>query len=481
MISPKQAAARKIGVGPESHSTSSSAWLTIQDELGEVNIPRHQPFGPHTWRAFRSIAISERKTPAPLLEAMLRVKWACAFANQICGALEASVAHQIQESVKEILLERTQAPMRWAQRFPLDYWQSGAGTNINMNVNETIAHHANGHRWDGPIRSHDHVNRSQSSNSVFPTALRLALLSECKPLLHELHLLSQVIHNRATDWKTIEKPARTHLQDAVPTTVGQEWRAWGQALQRCQHWIGASRTELLKIALDAGAAGTGLNVPHSFGLHACEKLRELTREPQLTNESDHGSDFLQSAYAPIQYHSQLTLLTCELYRITSDLRLLASGPRCGLGELRIAPVHAGSSMMPGKTNPSILELAAQIHFRVLGNQNSLLQAFQNGQLDLNVMTPIIATLALESTDLVTHTLRLLRTEVIETLELNHPRLQEFNRLNLQKATALTPRYGHKQVGEWIQEAQKKGVTLEEILPPTTVQELKTKGGLSDSP
>jgi len=474
MISPKQAAARTVSTEPTASPSSQDEWIEVHDELGDISFPRQQPFGPHTWRAFRKIIVSGQKTPFPLIEALVRVKWACAHANQLDQVLDQDIAQLIQRAAKEVLSEKTRSPHLWHERFPLDYWQSGAGTNLNMNINETLAYQANGGRWDGPVRSHDHVNRSQSSNSVFPTALRLALLSECKPLLHELHSISHLIFKRATEWDSLEKPARTHLQDAVPTTVGNEWRAWGQALERCRHWIGESRTELLKICIGAGAAGTSLNVPPHFGENTCRKLQELTQESEITEEPNHAADFLQSAFAPVHYHSQLTLLACELYRITSDLRLLASGPRCGLGEVLLPAVHAGSSMMPGKINPSILELAAQVQFRILGNQTSILHAFQSGQLDLNVMTPIIANLTLDSTELLTHTLRLLRTEVFETLEMNLTRIQEYNRVNLQGATALTPHYGHKQVGEWIQRAQKLGLTLEEVLPHSIATEIRRK-------
>ena len=470
---------KKPTAATQPQSSPPNAWVTSHDELGEIELPSGVDYGPHTFRALKAISVSASTIPDALMIALLQIKRACALAHQDLGTLDPTIAQAISQACERILAERLTSPEKWRARFPLDAWQSGAGTNWNMNANEVIAHVANsllmgeGTR-DLHIRAHDHVNRGQSSNSVIPAAVRIALLLETRELLHELHQAAYTLEQRAQTWNAYIKPARTHLQDAVPTTFGREALAWAHALERCRHWIGESRIELEKIALGAGAAGTGLAVPEGFGVRAAERLAEGLNEKGLKDAGDEGADFLQSLFAPAHTHAQLELLACELHRICSDIRLLASGPRCGLGEITLQTLHAGSSMMPGKTNPSIPELVSQISFRVQGNQHTILLAMQNGQLDLNIMTPVLATSTLESVSLLTHGVRLMRSEVLETLSPNRERMEELHRWNPQKATALVLRYGHKRVGEWIHQALQEKIPVEEVIPPAIWEEAQSE-------
>ena len=447
----------------------------VRDELGEIELPAGVDYGPQTERALRKIAVSDQKAPDALLISLIQLKSAYAKANRALGTLDPVMAQAIEQACEALLSEREREPELWRRRFPLDAWQSGAGTNWNMNANEVIATLANrrlmGNESElAPVRAHDHVNRGQSSNTVIPAAIRLALLRETGGLLHELHLVAGTLKKRAQEWHDDIKPARTHLQDAVPTTLGMEALGWCDALERCRHWIGESRLELEKLCLSAGAAGTGLSVPEGIGEETTRILQETLNHKGLKHSANHGPDFLQSLFAPAHTHAQLALLASELHRICSDIRLLASGPRCGLGELKIPAIHAGSSMMPGKVNPSIPELVSQICFRVQGNQLTVSLAQQNGQLDLNVMTPVLAVVSLESVGLLTQALRLLRTEVLELLQPDRSRLHEHNLKNTQTATALILKHGHKRVGEWIAKALTENLPISEVIPPADWEE-----------
>jgi fumarate hydratase class II len=469
----KQATLKATAAGPTTQRNLA------RDELGEVELPEGSEYGAHTFRALKAIAVSSTTIPDVLMISIIRIKRACALAHAELGTLDPKIADAISQACEKILAERIPTPARWRSRFPLDAWQSGAGTNWNMNANEVIAHVANELLMgEGsptqPIRAHDHVNRGQSSNSVIPAAIRIALLLETRELLHELHQAARLLEERAPAWEEYVKPARTHLQDAVPTTFAREVRAWAKALERCRHWIGESRTELESLALGAGAAGTSLAVPEGFGARVTELLAHDLNAKGLKDAKDDGADFLQSLFAPTHTHAQLELLACELHRICTDIRLLTSGPRCGLGEITLQTHHAGSSMMPGKTNPSIPELISQISFRVQGNHHTILLAFQNGQLDLNVMTPVLATAALESLSLLTHGIRLLRTEVLETLVPNRERMAELHKWNSQQATALLLRYGHKRVGEWVKQSLTEKIPVEEVIPPAIWEEAQTE-------
>jgi aspartate ammonia-lyase len=331
-----------------------------------------------------------------------------------------------------------------------------------MNVNEVIANVANalvGKPFGSyePVHPNDHVNRSQSTNDTFPTAMRLALLEASLPLVRELEALSQALAEKGRRWDQIPKSARTHLQDAVPMRLGQEFAAYAATIGRCARWLAGARDELRELGIGGSAAGTGLTVPPGFLAAVLPELERLTGE-KLRAAPD-AREAMQSQAVASYYSSMLRITGLELTRICNDLRLLASGPMTGLAEIILPSVQPGSSIMPGKVNPSILEMTNQAWFSILGYDHASAMAIQAGQLELNVMMPILAYSLLEATTVATHSLRVLRERCIEGLEANEPRLRHYFESTPQVATALSPRLGYEQTARLVQEALKSGKSV----------------------
>jgi aspartate ammonia-lyase len=322
-----------------------------KDSLSEVNVPIHALYGAQTSRAIQNFQISGRTAHPSLIRAFLRIKHAAAEANEKCQNLTPENARLITLAISEVI----QIESQWKKHFPVDPYQAGAGTSQNMNINEVVANIAN--RIVGqalgtysPIHPNDHVNRSQSTNDTFPTAMRLAVLEESTLLVEELKKLSGIFSAHATSWNSIAKSARTHLQDAVPIRLGQEFKAYSGTIEKLTQWLGQSREALRELGMGGSAAGTGLNVPPGFRQAVVEKLSSLTGE-NLRSAPD-LCEAMQSQ-APIGfYSSMLRLMALELTRICNDLRLLASGPSAGFAELFLPEVQPASSIMPGQENPS---------------------------------------------------------------------------------------------------------------------------------
>jgi aspartate ammonia-lyase len=436
---------------------------TEKDSLGDVQLPYDALYGAQTQRALENFPISGRSIHPELIRAYLRLKLAAAVSNETSGALSPEISLLIQNAARDLLSMPTAS---WKDIFPVDSHQAGAGTSSNMNVNEVIANLANliaGNALGSykPVHPNDHVNRSQSTNDTFPTAMRMALVEASRELWRELEKLSAAFGAKARAWMHIPKSGRTHLQDAVPMMLGQEFAAYSLTVSRCARWIELARKELMELGIGGSAAGTGLTVPEGY---AEKMISEISR---LTGESFRLSPNLVEAMqsqSPVAYYSSmLRLMALELTRICNDLRLLASGPMTGFAEIILPSVQPGSSIMPGKVNPSIIEMANQSWFAVLGEDQTVAYATQSGQLELNVMMPIMAQSLLEATGVATAALKTLRERAIEGMKPNEEKLRKYYESTPQVATALSPRLGYAQTAELVKEALSQGTSVLELI------------------
>lgn len=433
------------------------------DLMGDVVLPADALYGVQTMRAVGNFQISGRTASSALVRAYLTLKWAAAEANLLAGALTAAQSDLIVRAVKS-LLETDES--RYPSLFPVDPFQAGAGTSLNMNVNEVVANTANliaGHplgRYD-LVHPNDHVNRSQSTNDSFPTAMRLALLEASDPLLVSTCALADALQAKAEAWWDIPKSARTHLQDAVPMRLGQEIQGYAATVRGCSQWIAQGRDALRVLGISGSAAGTGLTVPAAYHDAIVPILSRLTNTDLKL--ADDLCEAMQSQRAVSYYSSMLRVAALELTRICNDLRLLASGPMTGLAEIQLPAVQAGSSIMPGKVNPSILEMCNQTLFAVLGHDQTVAYAVQAGQLQLNVMMPVMAHAMLEATTLFTNCLYALREKCIEGMTANETRLRRYFESTPQVATALSPVLGYEATAKLVKESIERYVSVIDLV------------------
>jgi aspartate ammonia-lyase len=475
-----------------------------EDALGLIELPPDAPYGPETERARRNFPISGRCAPPSLIRALLRIKRATATANERCGALEPVIAERIRLAIQELLAPTGDDALHWRDLFPIDVFGAGAGTSLHMNVNEVVARRASLIRRHEPhappepgkirelrapetggasnrvgapgatelIDPHDHVNLHQSSNDVFPSAIRIALVDEFAVLIDELGLLGNAIKARAFEAKDLRKTARTHLRDALPITLGRELHAWAVSLERCHSWIDAARRELLDLPLGGGAVGTALGIPIDYTRFALEELNRGRDASARFRTPRDPVEAVQSQGPVALASGMLRLLAIELGRIASDLRLLSSGPRAGLHELELPAVQPGSSAMPAKVNPSVAEMVNQVCFATLGKDLTVALAAGAGQLDLNVMTPVMALSAIEASRMLTQAARTLRVRCIDGLGFNELGMTEKYRSNAVALTALAPQLGFARTRELIREAEQQDEPI--------LDWLRTKSNLPES-
>jgi len=433
------------------------------DSLGKIQVPHSALFGAQTQRAIENYCISQRTAHPALLRAYLRIKWAAAITNEHLKVIDPKISLLIQKAIQKILkMPETQ----WPLHFPVDPYQAGAGTSQNMNINEVVANVAN--QLAGfplgsyqKIHPNDHVNRSQSTNDTFPTAMRLALLEVSEGLVDALQKASQVLRKKAHSWEKLPKAARTHLQDAVPMTLGQEFMAYSFTLKKCADWIELGRDALRDLGIGGSAAGTGLTVPRGYTQRMIKELEKLTQESLYSSEN--LIEAMQSQAHILFYSSMLKICAVEMTRLCNDWRLLASGPLTGLSELRLPAMQPGSSIMPGKVNPSILEMTNQTWYSVLGYDQTVTYCTQAGQLELNVMMPMMAYSLLEATSVATQATRTLTERCLQGLEPHIARLHQYFETTPQVATALNPKLGYEQVASLVQEALAKGVSVLDLV------------------
>ena len=432
------------------------------DLLGEMKVPAEAYYGVQTQRAIENYRISNTKMrdyPEYVI-AMAYVKMAAAEANAELGALDRKIADAIIAACKEIV------DGKFHENFPVDMMQGGAGTSVNMNANEVIANRAlelMGHK-KGEYQycsPNDHVNCAQSTNDAYPTAFRYTFVRMNKHLVKSLTELIAAFRAKGEEFKGIIKMGRTQLQDAVPMTSGQEFHAFATNLEEEIANLERNAVLLTEINMGGTAIGTGLNAVPGFAELCTEKLSEfcgdkLTKSPDLVEATpDTG--------AYVSYSAALKRLAVKLSKICNDLRLMASGPRCGLGEINLPPMAPGSSIMPGKVNPVIPEVTNQVCFKVIGNDTTVTIAAEAGQLQLNVMEPVIAESVLESVTWLKNAIDTLRTRCVEGITVNAERCRDMVRNSIGIVTALNPYIGYKNSTKVAKEALATGRAVYDIV------------------
>jgi aspartate ammonia-lyase len=439
---------------------STDAYRTEQDSLGSLRVPAAAWYGIQTQRAVENFPISGRRPDRDFVLAHVRVKRAAAAANRAAGWLDERRATAICDACDRIL------GGEHLDQFVVDRFQAGAGTSHNMNSNEVIANLANvalgGRRgvYD-PVHPNDHVNMGQSTNDTIPTAIRLAALAKLPRLLAAVRdMADEFARLGAAEVDTV-KSGRTHLQDAVPTTVGREFGAYAWTLRRCAGQLEAARPALCELGLGGSAAGTGLNTAPGYPQRAAEELARLTGEP-VRPAGDLAAQ-MQSMHDLQRLSSATRDLALELTRIANDMRLLASGPRTGLGEIMLPPVQPGSSIMPGKVNPVMFEMLNQVCYQVVGQDAAVAAMTQAGQLELNVMMPGLGSALFDAMDWLTHAVRAATERNLRGLLVNPERCKAFLHASVGLATLLNTRIGYAAAAEIAKESERSGRPVRAIV------------------
>ncbi len=432
---------------------------TEKDSLGEVQVPASAWYGAQTARAVSNFAISGRGPDRDFVLAHVRIKLAAARANCQPDWLSVDKRDAIVSACEKILNGE------YSDQFVVDRFQAGAGTSHNMNSNEVIANLANvalGFEKGTytPVNPNDDVNMGQSTNDTIPTAIRLAVLAKLPRLIHAARAMASEFNRLAEREKDTVKSARTHLQDAVPTTVGQEFAAYAWTLSRCAASLDAVRPALCETGLGGSAAGTGLNTSPDYAARVATELATLTGEPirvgQLVAQMQSMNDLARVS-------GEIRNLALELTRIANDLRLLASGPRTGLGEIRLPPVQPGSSIMPGKVNPVMFEMLNQVCYQVLGQDAAVSYMVQAGQLELNVMMPALGSALFDAMDWLTNAIHAATEKNLKGLVVNRERCAFFIHQSVALATLLNTRIGYMQAAEIAKESEHSGRPVREIV------------------
>ena len=440
------------------HNTPSSR--VDRDSLGNITVPWNAYYGPFTTRAKQQYAVTGQTAHICLIKAFVMVKRSAALANKSLRLLDGEVADAIIKSCDEIL------DGRFIDQFVLDSVNSGAGTAFNMNCNEVIANRSleNLGKQKGEyeiISPNDHVNMSQSSNDTFPTAMHIAILLNSVELLSAIELVINTFSKKAEEFKDIVKIGRTHLMDALPVTLGNEFEEYAFSLKRAKQMVTLAGKHLEYVGLGGTAVGTGANAPKGFRDSAIKYLSEITRLDLKPSENLFYS--LQSKFEVSTYSSSLRNLALELIKIANDIRLMASGPVAGFSEILIPPVHAGSSIMPGKVNPSLAECLNMICFNVVGNDVSVAMAAQAGQLELNVMLPGMLKCVLDSMDMLKNFLPIFAKNMIEGIKVNRDKIESYVEKSPTLVTLLNPYIGYLQAAEIYKESIKTKESIKELI------------------
>ena len=438
-----------------------------RDPLGVLDVPSDALYGVQTLRAVNNFPISGLRPLASFVDAVVRIKRAAALTHRDTGRLDARLADAIVQAADEVLAGEHR------DQFVVDVYQAGAGTSHNMNVNEVLANRANEllgalRGAYAPVHPNDHVNMAQSTNDVIPTAIRLAALAELAPFAAAVHALSGTLTKKAEAFDHIVKAGRTHLQDAMPIRLGQEFRAWSGTLERALRRVLESSDYLRDLGIGGTAVGTGVNAEAAYPARIVGHLRANTGLPLRV-----GNDrvqLMQSMGDVAAFSASLRTLALDLSKIASDLRLMASGPRTGLDEIILPAVQPGSSIMPGKVNPSVPEMVNQVCFQVIGNDTTVAIASEHGQLELNVMMPVIAHNVLFSMRILTNAIIALDERCARGIEANEAQCAYWVERSAALATALAPRIGYAKAADLAKESVKSGELIrhlaerEKILP-----------------
>jgi aspartate ammonia-lyase len=452
----------------------TSGFRTEKDPLGEKQVPEDALYGVQTVRALENFPISGMRPLEPFVLAQVWIKKAAALTHKATGRLDAQFADAIVHAADEVLAGKHR------DQFVVDPYQAGAGTSHNMNVNEVLANRANellgGKRGEyKPVHPNDHVNMAQSTNDTIPTNIRLACLARLKPLVDAFNELRDALAAKGSEFDHIVKAGRTHLQDAMPIRLGQEFAAYAGSIDRGTRRVREAADYLRDLGIGGSAVGTGVTVEKEYPGLMNKHLKEITGLDLRV-----GSDrvqLMQSMGDVAGFSAALRVLSLDLSKIASDLRLMAMGPRTGIDEIRLPAVQPGSSIMPGKVNPSIPEMVNQVCFQVIGCDTTVSIAAEHGQLELNVMMPVIAFNVLLSMQILTNAAKILAAKCVRGIEANREMNEYWVERSAALATALAPQIGYARAAELSKRSVKEGILIrdlvrkEGILPEDQIDEV----------
>ena len=431
------------------------------DSIGDLKVPDEVLWGVQTQRAVENFPISGIKPHRVFVDATVQIKKAAARFHAKVGLLDKKKADAIVKAADEILSKG-----KWVDQFVVDVYQAGAGTSHNMNTNEVLANRAieilGGKRGDYKlIHPNDHVNMGQSTNDVIPTAIRLSGLLLVRDFLPVLDKLSETFFKKGKEFNEVYKSGRTHLQDAVPISLGQEFSAYGECLKRHHDRIAAAANDLKELGIGGSAAGSGLNTHKDYAVSMAKLLSEQT-DLRLTSHPN-LFEAMQSMAPAVSVSNAIRNLTLDLIRIANDFRLMTSGPTTGFGEILLPVMQPGSSIMPGKVNPVMAECLDMVCFQILGFDATIAMAAQAGQLELNVMMPVIAYNQNQMLTLLTQMLRVFEEKCVSGIKADEKRCLYFAELSVQVAAALNPVIGYEKAAEVVKTALKEGKTIRQVV------------------
>src|SRR5436190_636532 len=430
-------------------------YRTERDSMGEVRVPAHAKWGAQTHRAVENFPISGMRKERSLIQALALIKGAAATVNGRQKTIEKDVAKAIADAAAEV------ADGKWDEHFPIDIFQTGSGTSSNMNANEVLANLAS-ETLGQKVHPNDHVNASQSSNDVFPSAIHLAATNGVvNDLIPALQQLAKALRKKQREFKDVVKSGRTHLMDATPVTLGQEFGGYAAAIEHGVERLEAVLPRLAELPLGGTATGTGINAPKGFARAVIKQLAEELELP-LTEARDHFE--AQGARdALVEASGMLRTIAVSLVKIANDLRWMGSGPRAGLAEIRIPDLQPGSSIMPGKVNPVLCEAVTQVAAQVMGNDAAIAFSGSQGNFELNVYLPVIARNLLESIRLLASVTRLFADRCVAGIEVDEERCRTYAEATPQAATALNPILGYERVAELVKESAKTGKSIRTLV------------------
>ncbi|MFL6767381.1 MAG: class II fumarate hydratase [Sphingomicrobium sp.] len=433
---------------------------TETDSFGPIEVPGDSYWGAQTERSIANFPFGEReRMPAEIVHALGYVKQAAARVNARLGNLDAEIAEAIQQAAGEVARGDLDG------QFPLVIWQTGSGTQSNMNANEVIAGRANeqlsGTRGGKePVHPNDHVNKGQSSNDSFPTAMHIAAgIAVCRKLLPALKTIHDQLAGQATRWDSIVKIGRTHLQDATPLTLGQEFSGYAAMIEDNIARVEGVLPRVMRLAQGGTAVGTGLNAPKGFAEAFAKEVANLTQLP-FTSAPNKFAE-LAAHDTLVELSGVLNTIAVSLSKIANDIRLLGSGPRCGLGELKLPENEPGSSIMPGKVNPTQCEMLTMVAAQVMGNHVAVTVGGLQGHMELNVFKPLIGANVIRSINLLATGMESFTVRTLEGLEPDEERIAELMNRSLMLVTVLAPEIGYDNAANIAKHAHKKGLTLKE--------------------
>jgi fumarate hydratase class II len=456
-----------------------------KDSLGEIEVPAGAYYGAQTERARRNFPVSGLTLPKRFIAAVALIKGEAAAVNAELGSVPAEIAEAIRQAAAEVIAGKHD------DQFPLDIFQTGSATSTNMNVNEVLANRAieilGGAVGSKKVHPNDHVNAGQSSNDVIPSAIHVSsYLAICELLEPALQVLAESLGRKAAEFDRVVKIGRTHLQDAVPVRLGQEFSGYAQQAKNALARLEAAKPRLAELPLGGTAVGTGLNAPPELAPRVIDRMAEQTGCP--FEAAPNRFEAMAAKDAAVEMSGVLKTIAASLTKIANDIRWLASGPRCGIGEISIPSLQPGSSIMPGKVNPVIPESVLMVAAQVVGNDTTITLCGMGGNFDLNVMMPVIAYNLLQSIEILANASRLLAEKCVDGITANRERCEELVERSLAMVTSLVPKIGYDAAAEIAKESVKTGKTVRElclekaVLPPDELAEAldpwgQTEGGV----